>query len=84
MTAPAYEFSTQVSIELHIHGLTIRVEQTCSDFIVANHPFEVPPGPGTLVLQVDDDVSKFSVYLPEGLKPERTEQPIHLLSSQGA
>jgi hypothetical protein len=84
MAALGYEFVTSVSIHLLVAGTEIAVEQTSGESLVIAHPFSVPPGEGTLVLKVDDREERRRVYLPDGISPDRLEQPIVLLDTPPA
>jgi hypothetical protein len=59
--------SAQVKIQLLINGRSVPVAQVGPDFMLLNHPFDLPPGNAILVLQVDESERRWEVRLPNGI-----------------
>jgi hypothetical protein len=59
--------SAQVKIQLLIHGSSIPVAQLGPDFLLLDHPFDLPPGNAGLLLQVDQSERRWEVRLPDGI-----------------
>ena len=76
MSTSGYEFASRVAIRLLINGIEVSVDQTGGEYLMTSHPFDVPAGQGTLVLSIDDRQERFEVYLPEGIRADRLEQPL--------
>ena len=84
MNVLGYEFSSRVSIELKIGGTTVDVEQACGEFVITALPFDLPPGEATLIVSIDGRPFPQRVYLSEGVRANRTQQPIVLLDRPSA
>ena len=68
MNATRYEFTTRTAIHLKTKHGEVNVHQSCSEYIIARHPINIPPGEATLVLAIDDKSDGCRVYLPEGIR----------------
>jgi hypothetical protein len=59
--------SAQVKIRLLIDGGSVPVAQLGPDFLLLDEPFEHPPGNACLILQVDQNESRWDICLPNGI-----------------
>jgi hypothetical protein len=59
--------SAQVKMQLLINGRSIPVAQLGPDFLLLDHPFDLPPGNAELVVQVDQSERRWEVRLPNGI-----------------
>jgi len=56
-------------MRLMINGESISITHMGPDFLIVNSPTEHPPGEATIVLQVDQSERRWTVRLPDGLRP---------------
>jgi hypothetical protein len=59
--------SAQVKIQLLIDGGSVPVAQLGPDFLLLDAPFDHPPGNAGLILQVDQNESRWDICLPNGI-----------------
>lgn len=60
---------------LLLNGQTIPIAQMGPDFLVLARPAEHPPCVADVVLNVDGHEQRWSVRLPEGIRPEQSRVP---------
>ena len=58
------------------NGVEIDIRQFCGEFLITRHPFAVPPCAAEVTISLDDIPDRFTIYLPEGIDPTRSEQPL--------
>ncbi len=59
--------SARVKMRLLVNGCSISVAQMGPDFLLVDAPTNHPPGEASLVLQVDQSESRWTVHLPNGI-----------------
>jgi len=64
--------SAQVEMRLIINGSSISIAQMGPDFLLIEGRHDHPPGPATIVLQVDDTERRWQVNLPDGISKAST------------
>ena len=69
--------SATVKIQLEIDGGVVPVAQLGPDFLLLDAPFEHPPGNASLILQIDQSVRRWDVYLPDGISASANRVAIH-------
>lgn len=60
---------------LLLNGQTIPIAQMGPDFLVLDRPAEHPPCVADVLLSVDGREQRWSVRLPEGIRPESKRVP---------
>jgi len=69
-------YSANVQIQLNLNGLSVSVAQLAPDFIILHEPVNHPPAEAELVLWVDNNEHRRTVFLPEGLRDDLIRIPI--------
>jgi hypothetical protein len=59
--------SADVRISLMFSGHSIPVAQLGPDFLLLDAPTDHPPGPGSILLRVDQSERRWDVRLPNGI-----------------
>lgn len=59
--------SARVKMWLVVNGCSIPAAQMGPDFLFVDAPTDHPPGDASMVLQVDQSESRWSVHLPDGI-----------------
>lgn len=70
------EFSRKVSMRLLSGGVEIGIDQFGGDFLITSYPFSLPAGEAIVTLMLDETEDRFMIYLPDGINPERSSQPV--------
>jgi hypothetical protein len=65
-----------VEMALIVNGKSSRVVQMGGDFIILGESVEYPPTSAELTLEIDGELEKWSVYLPKGIRKNRTRTPV--------
>jgi hypothetical protein len=61
--------SADVRIHLIVNGASLPVAQLGPDFFTLREPAELPPTEAEIVMSIDGEVSRWTVYLPNGVRP---------------
>ena len=64
--------SAQVEMHLVINGSSVSITHMGPDFLFIEGGHDHPPGPATIVLQVDDAERRWQVNLPDGISKAST------------
>jgi hypothetical protein len=59
--------SADVHMELHLNGHTLTIGHMGPDYVIVDKPIDHPPAEAELVMSVDADVSRWPVYLVDGV-----------------
>ena len=70
------EFSRTVSMSMVANGVEIDISHFGGDFLITPYPFSVPPCAARVNIALDGIPDRFTIYLPEGIDPNRDEQPV--------
>jgi hypothetical protein len=73
---PHGAYSAHVHIQLNLTNLSIPVAQLGPDFIILREGVNHPPTEAEMVLWVDESESRWTVFLPEGLRDDLVRIPI--------
>jgi len=77
-------FSSRVRLWLEHGGHTIPLAQVGADFIIASEPCDLAPGTrATIVVKVNDDVSRQDYLLVDGLSRDQLESATVVLDEDG-
>jgi hypothetical protein len=68
--------SADVHITLNLPNLSLPVAQLGPDFIILREGVNHPPAEAEMVLWVDDSESRWTVFLPSGLRDDLVRIPI--------
>jgi hypothetical protein len=71
-------YSPDISAELLIHGERLNVAAFGPRGFVLRSAKFLPPGEGTIRMQVDGRQTIYRVQFPEGIDPSRNRQPYRL------
>ena len=58
--------SAQVKMLLLVNGLAVPVAQLGPDFLLLDAPLDLPAGDASMVMHVDESVSRWDMRLPDG------------------
>jgi hypothetical protein len=59
-------FSTVAHFELIVDGRSYKVTHVASEFILLDTAADIPPGPATLVIRVENEEIRRAISLPAG------------------
>jgi hypothetical protein len=62
--------SAQVTMRLLVDGFSLRVRQMGRDFLLIDSPVNHPPAGADLILEVDQNERRWSVFLPQGISAD--------------
>ena len=68
--------SADVRMQLCVNGHVIPIAQMGPNFLLVNHTIHHPPAVAEIHLAIDGNESRWTVLLPEGLKPDCRRVPI--------
>jgi hypothetical protein len=68
--------SADVRITLNLKNLSIPVAQLGPSFIILRQGVNHPPAEAEMVLRIDESESRWTVFLPEGLRDDLVRIPI--------
>ena len=67
--------SPPLRISLEMGGRTFNVAATAPDWLILRDPSDLPPGNGTLHVDIDGDVRSETLHFGDGISGERRRQP---------
>jgi hypothetical protein len=70
--------SAQVEMYLIIDGSSVSITHMGPDFLFIEGGCDHPPGPATILLQVDDTERRWQVILPDGISKASTRVALAL------
>ena len=70
--------SADVRMQLRVDGHTLTIGHMGADYVIVHDPIDHPPAEAELVLSIDADVSRWPVYLPEGISRSVDRIPLAL------
>ena len=70
--------SAQVEMRLIINGSSVSITHMGPDFLFVEGGHDHPPGPATIVLQVDQTERRWQVNLPDGISKASTRVALAL------
>ena len=65
-------YSANVRMELHVNGYVLPIGQLGPDFLILDDPTAHPPAGAEIHMWIDDDASRWTVRLPDGIDPKQT------------
>lgn len=68
--------SADVQITLNLASLSVAVAQLGPNFIILRQGVNHPPAEGEMVLKIDSSESRWTVFLPDGLRDDLVRIPI--------
>jgi hypothetical protein len=68
--------SAQVKMRLFVNGSSLRITHMGPDFLFVESPTDHPPCEASILLQVDDSESQWTVKLPEGISKDSNRVPL--------
>ena len=69
-------YSADVRIQLNVNGFVLNVAQLGPDFLTVRNATEHPPAEAEIVMSIDGEVSRWNVFLPDGISPDRAHTRI--------
>lgn len=67
----SFGHSADVRIQLNVNGFVLSVAQLGPDFLTVRDAADHPPADAEIVMSIDGEVSRWNVYLPDGISPDR-------------
>jgi len=69
--------SADVQMRLMLNGYTLPITHMGPDFLRLQSTIEHAPASGEIILVVDGHESRWTVYLPEGVRPNGDRIPVN-------
>lgn len=63
-------------MHLAVGSRRLAIVQVGPDFMILAEPVEIPPTRGELVVEIDGDEKRRTIYLPEGIRATDIQTPI--------
>ncbi len=75
------EYSPLITIELIVRGQQFNVASLGPDNVILRSARSLQPGTGIIRLMIDGHLTTYHVNLPQGIDPQRNEQPFVLIDA---
>ena len=69
-------YSANVKMQLNVNGLVLPIGQLGPGFLILRNAPDYPPVKAEIEMWIDDDESRWSVYLPDGISAAKTRTKI--------
>jgi hypothetical protein len=66
-------YSANVRLTLVVDGRSFKLAQTGPDFVILREPMDLPPSEAEIVTDIDGQVERWRVHLPEGAHSDKLQ-----------
>lgn len=69
-------YSASVRMTLRVGQHHLPISHAAADFLITAAPVDLPPGPATLRIVIDDTANERDLFLPHGIRSTSPRTPI--------